>query len=195
MAINLSDIRSSVQKYFDTKLQAEIGVTNPPLTVVGHPPNLAQFTQLTPNQQFTYKITAKNAADGGVRLVNVRYRLQVDNPSVLKLIVPEAAKATATGRPLGHLGHEQTGPPLNPGQQVDFMVLTRAPGRLPSPSSTTILEVGGSGALDDLHGVAGTAGGTTTNIKFDILADPDLDFIFPKGENGRVGASFDLKVQ
>jgi hypothetical protein len=52
-------------------------------------------------------------------------------------------------------------------------------------TDTKTLDVGESDTLSNLRGVAGNGVGTT-DIKFDILADVDLDYLFPKSENSAI---------
>lgn len=158
MAINyLQEIRAAVQNYLDTKVKVSISA------LVADVPNM-----ISPNEGFTFSITASNANtyNGGIRLVQVSYHLMVENPAVAKLIVPPVATATARSGP-SPLAHT-----LSPGLEVYEMHL------FPADHS---LNVGDSDTIAGLKGIAKGLG--ATNINFHISADPDMDYIFPKYED------------
>jgi hypothetical protein len=73
MAINLADIRAAVNTYLDTNSTVTIG----PIQDAGN--------QVNPNEAFSFEVSATNT--GGVRLKNVRLRVEVDNATVGKIQV------------------------------------------------------------------------------------------------------------
>ena len=144
---------------------------------------------INPNEQFTFSVTATNSsAADAIRLVNVRYQVSVANPAVGKLVVP-ATNPDANGiRYRGPVGIF-AGPlvDLAPNAEVGTMFL------FPPASSTGgpifieragDLDVGDSDTISGLKGKAGPgAGGGNSQITCRILAEPDLDFLFPKFED------------
>jgi len=183
MSTNLQEIRTAVQNYLDTKVTVSIG----PLVPV-------RGTVINPNEEFTFKITAinANAANGGVALKNVRWRIWVENPEVGKLIVPSAPM-------IARSGPNATYPQLDAGKEVAGMYLfppglpAPFPPGLPAPSiprlpiiwdPASYLHVGDTDTILGLKGKAGSAaGGGTTNIRLKILAEVDMDYLFPKNED------------
>ena len=159
MAINLRDIPDAVRSYLDNKVTVRV---NPIIPATG--------AALGPNETFSFSVSAQNtnAANGGIPLSNVFYRVRVENPAVAKFAIPAANLGSAT---------DDSGNVLSPGTQVGFMVF-RPIGDLRS------LSVGETDTLT-LNGRAAAApptGGTTT-IAARIVADVDVDQLFPKGEN------------
>lgn len=158
MAVNLIDIRTAVQNYLNTSVSVSISALVPDVP-----------STINRNEEFTFSVTATNApAPNGISLVNVRYHVRVANSSVAKLIVP----ATVTARS----GASATSTLLVAGALVSQMFL------FPADNSLTV------GDSDTVAGLKGKAGGAvgTTQILFDIFADPDLDFLFPKNENSPI---------
>lgn len=181
MPINLIDIRTAVQDYLNTKVGTVISALTP---VVSGPIN--------PGDEFSFKITALNApaANGGIRLVNVRYHLKVVNPAIASLIVPGGGIALARS------GSLTSDPVFAPGKLVPEMYLFPSPGDnkslfpspgdnrsslFPSPGDNRSLEVDEHDFIDGLKGRATVVG--NTQIQFDVIAEPDLDFLYPKNEN------------
>ena len=158
MAINLKDIPDAVKAYLDSKVAVTISALTP-----------ASGANITPNETFTFKVTAANvdAANGGIALKNVKYRISVDNDAVAKIQVPASASGTAT---------DLTGGPLAAGTFVKAFTF--------DPTNTSFdLAVGASASLA-LTGKAGSgASGGITPIKARVLADIDLNLLFPKGED------------
>lgn len=169
MAIELTDIRTAVQAYLNTKVQVSVS------PLVAAVPNV-----ISPGEGFTFSVTAKNAgsADGGMPLNNVRYHLRVADSTIGKLIVPPATIGLARST------SSLTGPSLAAGTQVTEMFLFPV-------GEQDRLSRGETETIAGLKGKAGTLG--TTNIRLDILGDPDLDFLFPKNENSVTGSQ-QLKV-
>lgn len=168
MPIELRELRTAVQVYLNTKVQVSVS------PLVAAVPNT-----INPGEGFTFSVTARNAAfaDGGIALNNVRYHLHVANSTIGKLIVPPATIGTAKSA-LGDTNN------LTPGAQVTEMFF------FPLDERNRL----GQGETDTISGLKGKAGILgTTNISLDILADPDINFLFPRNENS-VTASRELKV-
>jgi hypothetical protein len=167
MSIELTDLRTAVQVYLNTKVKVSVS------ELVAAVPNT-----INPGEGFTFSVTARNAAiaDGGIALSNVRYHLRVADSTIGKLIVPPTTIGTA--KSLG-------GNDLTPGAQVTEMFF------FPLDERNRL----GQGEADTISGLRGKAGVLgTTNIRLEILADPDINFLFPRNGNS-VTASRELKVQ
>jgi hypothetical protein len=171
MTINLPDLPQAVRLYLDTKVSVSVGTIFP-----------AGGTNVTPGETFFFRVTVTNATavNGGIALSNVRYQIRVLNPSVATLQVPPSSVGSAIGG---------GGSALNPGDFVGFFELN------PSSTDLSYLEIGES-PPDGItfHGKAGSgsAGGTTT-ITARILANPDINALFPQNENSGT-ATRDLPV-
>jgi hypothetical protein len=168
MAIELTDLRTAVRVYLNTKVKVSVS------ELVAAVPNV-----ISPGEGFTFSVTARNAAfaDGGIALNNVRYHLRVVNSAFGKLIVPPATIGTAKSA----LGETND---LTPGAQVAEMFF------FPLDERNRL----GQGEVDTISGLKGKAGILgTTNISLEILADPDINFLFPRNENS-ASASRELKV-
>ncbi len=176
MAINLQDIRTAVQTYLDTKVTVSI---SDPVPVTG--------SQINPNEDFTFKISATNASSsaGGIRLKNVRYYVGVRNPSVVKLIVPSGILGMTARN-----SYSASGTTLKEGTQVDSMYLF--PGSL-SGTDLLSLDVGDTDEITVMGKACSGPKGGTTSIDFRIYADIDMDYLFPKDENSS-GASKSVTV-
>ena len=163
MAIELKDIRTAVRVYLNTKVAVSIS------PLVADVPGV-----ISPNEGFTFSVTAINAAstEGGIALRNIRYHLSVANSSVAKLVVPPTTVAITRAIPAVPVAGT-TDITLTPGTQVKEMFLF--------PLADRTLTTGDTDTISGLKGRAGALG--NTEINFDILADPDLEFLFPKNEN------------
>jgi len=161
MAIELKDIRTAVRVYLNTKVAGSISTLRPDV-----------LNTLNPNEGFSFSVTATNAAsaDGGIALSNVRYHLIVNDTHFARLMVPPITIATTRAI------SKADGPgstPLNPGTLVKEMFL------FPVDHTFT---AGDTDTISGLKGKAGVEAGKTI-ISLDILADPDLEFLFPRNEN------------
>jgi len=165
MAINLNEIPAAVRAYLDTKITVSVS----PLTSAAGP-------TINPSENFSFSVTVTNAnaALGGIALKNVRYILTVDNSAVGKLKVPAIGSST-----------DLTGAVLAAGAEVAAFIYSPPTFVFIGDSAATL----GVGDADtqSFSGKAGAAvaGGTTT-IRARILADVDLDQLFPKGEDTSV---------
>ena len=161
MAINLRDIPEAVQNYMNTKVTVSVSNFTP-----------AAGDAIGPNELFTFKVKATNAnaAGGGIMLKNVRYRIQSTNAAVAKIKVP--ADGTSTNL---------AGVALAVGTEVEAFIYSPSAVVIIDPPYT--LSVGDTDTIS-LTGRAGAApAGGTTNIQARILADVDLDLLFPKNED------------
>lgn len=158
MAINLADVPGAVKTYLDTKVSVGISPFTPIAGVA-----------IGPNETFTFNVEVRNAIPlaGGVALSNVKYRIAVTNPAVAKIRVPGGGTSTTLNFPFTPL-------PMN--EFVDGFIY--------SPTGDNFsLSVGEIDNLP-LTGKAGAAGGGgTTAINARILADVDLNQLFPKGQD------------
>ena len=161
MAINLRDIPEAVQNYMNTKVTVTVSNFTP-----------ATGATIGPNELFTFNVTATNAnaASGGITLKNVKYRIQSANAAVAKIKVPA-----------GGISTDLLGNPLAVGTEVAAFIY--------DPSAGNVNDTLGVGDPDtiSLTGRAGASpAGGVTNIQARILADVDLDLLFPKNEDTSV---------
>jgi hypothetical protein len=157
MAVDLNEISSAVRTYLDTKVAVTISSPEP-----------TTGSSIKSDETFTFRVTAANAnvASGGLALRNVKYRIVVENPAVAKIRVPPAVVGRAT---------DLAGDPMAEGAEVSALIF--------SPAITAEHSKLGPGDTDTLTltGKAGpAAGGGTTQIIARILADIDLDVLFPQ---------------
>lgn len=167
MPINLQDIRGAVNSYVDTKVTVSISSVVP-----------TGGTQLNPNEEFTFTLTARNAdaASGGISLKDIIWRVWVVNETVGKLIVPAASMVARAGL-------SETLPALTPGALVREMYLFPPTFALPPFDSARYLGVGDTDTIT-LKGKAGASPtGGKTNLQFKIYADIDMDWLVPKDED------------
>lgn len=154
MAIILADVPGAVKTYLDTKVSVGISAFTPVTGAV-----------INPNEKFTFKVEVRNAiaSAGGVALTNMKYRIAVTNSAVAKIEAPAGGTSTSL-----------TGTPVTPGTLVDGFIYT------PTGVNSS-LHVGDVDTLP-LTGKAGPGGGTTA-INARVLADVDLNQLFPKGQD------------
>jgi len=126
---------------------------------------------LSPNEGFTFSISVQNTAYalGGIRLINVGYHISVADSSKAKLIVPPATVGRATS------SHTFPAIVYAPGTEQSGYYLVP-----PEGHDIKALDAGETDTIAGLRGIAKALG--TTQIRVHILADPDLDYIFPKRE-------------
>ena len=161
MAINLRDIPEAVQNYMNTKVTVAVSSFTP-----------AVGATINPNELFTFNVTTTNAnaAGGGITLKNVKYRIQSANANVAKIKVPAGGTST-----------DLLGNALAVGTEVAAFIY--------NPTAATANDTLGVGDSDilSLTGKAGASpAGGSTNIQARILADVDLDSLFPKDEDTSV---------
>jgi hypothetical protein len=162
MPINLKDIPDAVQSYLNTKVSVAISQVAP-----------SSGSSINPGETFEVHIEAANAnaASGGVALKNTKYRVSVDNGAIAKLIVPPGAIYFAT---------DLAGNRLNGNQEVTSMIVENMIARELAVGDTGTLVLSGKAT-------AAAAGGATT-VRARVLADVDLDALFPQGEDTAAAA-------
>ncbi|MDQ3252417.1 MAG: hypothetical protein M3R15_00685 [Acidobacteriota bacterium] len=167
MPINLIDIRNAVQDYLDTKVTVTVSAFRAEV------PNA-----IGPGEKFTFDITAVNAddANGGLKLINVRYHIKVVSPSKAKLIVNNRG---AIGGWVSRSGPLETDPELALQSEVSEMYLF--PYYLLGATDTKTLTVGETDTLTNIEGKALSLG--ATDIQCDIIADVDINFLIPMNQN------------
>jgi hypothetical protein len=153
-AINLRDIPDAVQAYLDNEVKVKIKEIRP-----------ASGNSIGPGEDFEVEVEVKNAnAATGLALTKLKYRLEVANPSVAKLEVPGSAYIITTDLEGNRIGGE-VGSMIVWNQLAD----TLAPGEI----KTMVF-----------NGTAGTSNsGGNTSIRARVLADINLDSLFPAGED------------
>lgn len=194
--MNLQDFRNAILSYVDSKVTVTISQLTP---VAG--------SEIDPNEDFTFTLTAKNAdaANGGVPLRDVVWHVRVDNDAVGKLYVPTTGMTARSS-----LSTTSDSNKLTTGSQVKEMYLfpnslvfphipALSPTLLPDlsirfpihfPDSANYLGVGDTDSIN-LKG-KGIAGGVTA-IQFKIYANIDMSWLFPDNQNSTT-ASRPFKV-
>src|SRR4030042_3910902 len=161
MSINLAEIRTGVKNYLNTKLVYYISQWTP-----------ATGGSIGPNEEFTFISTAINPAIAeAIALTNVRWYFAVGDPSVAKLIVPQSPMIARSG-PTNYYNK------LTANTKVNAMYL------FPPNTYSNYLHVGDSDTISGLKAIAGTnPNGGNTDIYMRIIADVDMEYIFPKNED------------
>ena len=162
MPINLKDIPDAVQSYLNSKVSVAIAQLAP-----------AAGTTINPGETFEVRIEATNAnaVAGGIALTNVKYRLSVDNGAIAKLIVPAGAI---------YRTEDLAGNRLNGNQEVTAMIVENQIDRQLAVGEVKTLSVTGK--------ATGTASGGNTTVRARVLADVDLEALFPQGEDTAAAA-------
>ncbi len=177
MPIDLIDIRKAVQDYLNTKATVSISPFRAEV------PNA-----ISPDENFTFDVTATNAnaADGGLKLVNVRYHIKVVNPDKANLIV---ATQPVLGGWVSRSGPLETDTELAAHAEVSEMYLF--PYSLLGSPDTKTLNAGETDTLTNIEGKALRVGGT--DIQCDIIADVDINYLIPMNQDSAT-ASLRLDV-
>lgn len=150
MTITLNEIRNAVIDYLNTSVTTSVSVPVPDAPIA-----------LSPGEEFTFRVTATNAAaPTGVPLVNVVYHVSISPGSVAKLKVPSSPPARASTNP--------SAPTLTVDDLVTEMFLFLL---------EDTLEVGQTKSLPNLKGKALGLGDPT--ITFEVYADIDQGFLYP----------------
>ena len=156
MAIDLRDITDAVQTYLNKKVAVaitELKATN--------------GDQVDPGETFDVKLEATNAdATSGVALKNLKFRVSVDDGSVAKLIVPDGFLFSST---------DLDGNSVVKGTERTSMIVSNA--------GVSRLIAGQSGGFTISGKASGAASGGKTTVRARVLADVDLDELFPQGED------------
>ena len=157
MAIDLRDISDAVQSYLNKKVA--IAITD--LTA-------AEGDSVNPGETFDVTVEATNAdsTSGGVALKNLKYRVSVDDGSVAKLVVPTGMFFHTT---------DLDGNVVLPGSERTSMIVEQ--------TLATKLPAGDTGRLHVSGKASGAATGGKTSVRARMLADVDLDELFPQGED------------
>jgi len=135
---------------------------------VGEPPG--QATVITHLSARALSVKNASATQGGIALTNVRYQIKIANPNVLKVFVlPHTAGNTIDGN-----GH-----PLTPDNLVGFMEYD------PNNEDQSYLHIGDAFSIR-FNGRSGMHGGSTTRTA-KIVADPDINELFPRNEDSAAG--------
>lgn len=180
MAINLADIRSAVNTYLNTFVTVSIG------------PVLDAGNQVNPNEAFSFEVSATNT--GGVRLKNVRLRVEIDSTTVGKIQVKgDFLSFTSPLLTTPNNAKDLNGSAVILNQLVQGMIIDFNPALSPS-GRWDVIDPGEALPKVKIFGKAGAApaGGTTT-IRASLIADIDQDFLFPGGQNSDSGTR-ELKV-
>jgi hypothetical protein len=148
MAILLPEIRTAAVAAINS-ITASISVP------VADVPNA-----ISPNEEFTFSVTANNTAANTIRATNVRYHVTMSSLALLK--VPATPPARTSNDP--------TAPVLAVGSFVSGYYL------FPTDNS---LDVDDSDTISNLKGKALALG--SFSIGCHIHADPDLNSLFPNG--------------
>jgi hypothetical protein len=159
MAIDLRDITDAVQTYLNKKVT--IAITD--LTTTD-----GEGDEVNPGETFKVVLEATNAdaTSGGVALSNLKYRVSVDDGSVAKLVAP------------GNLIFRTTdldGNVLAEGTERASLIIENV--------AATKLGAGVSSKLTVTGKASNAANGGKTSISARVLADVDLDELFPQGED------------
>lgn len=154
----LQDIRTAAIAAVTTKVVTTVSAVTADVPVA-----------ISPNEEFTFSVTAANTGVDAISLVNVVYHLTVSNSAILELKVPANPPARASSSP--------TAAVLTVGDFVSGMFL------FPTDNSLT---AGDSDTISGLKGRARALG--NASIRCHIHGDPNLDFLFPKGTVGVDGS-------
>jgi hypothetical protein len=154
----LNDIRTAAIAAVTTQVTSTVSAVTADVPVA-----------VSPGEEFTFSVTAANTGADAIGLANVTYHLTVPSfPAILQLKVPASPPARASNDPAAAT--------LAVGSFVTSMFL------FPTDNKLT---VGDSDTISSLKGKALALG--NANISFHIHAEPDLDFLFPKGTGGTNG--------
>ena len=160
----LRDIRTNVEQYVDA-----IVPTISPLT-------LSSGNTLNPNETFTFTVDVGNGAAAlGVRLINVRLRLEVGG-AVAKLLVPDFAPGQAGTNVTDLNGN----PILAPGGWVNGFII-----HFPAGHAWDALNPGENVPALQFTGRAQAIG--NTNIHARIIADVDHAWLWPNNQESNSG--------
>jgi hypothetical protein len=141
MSVQLSEIVKAVTSYTQNKITRKVKGISPTTGVT-----------INPGEKFIFAIEVANAseADGGVALSKVVYHVQIGDPAKAALLVPPASVGIAMTAPIN-------GQQLSPGDVVGHYFLF-------TPFTHSHLSPGEVVVLDNLEGVAKTAGNTAVGL-------------------------------
>jgi len=146
-----------VQTYLNKKVTVAITDRSP-----------ADGNSVNPGESFDVHIATTNAdaTSGGVALKNLKYRLSVDNGSVAKLVVPDGMFFHTT---------DLDGNDVTKGSERTSMIVQN--------TLFTKLPIGENSTLVVAGKATDAASGGSTSVRARVLADVDLDELFPPGED------------
>jgi hypothetical protein len=164
VAINLPDLPQAVRAYLDTKVAVTVEVNQDVGEVIN------------PLEACYIRVNVSNASvgNGGIALTNVRYQVLVNDPSVVQFYVPQQL----AGRSI-----DEHGQYLVPGRLVGFFNFD------PSDPDVSYLRIGENTSYRFNGRIVTGAGGFTAAVSVRILADPDLNALFPRNENSTWGTT------
>ena len=157
MAILLSDLRTA----FQTAVDSVITTVSTPVADVP--------VAISPNEEFTFSVTAANTGADAVRLISVIYHVQIEPSNRGQLKVPPVLVARASP--------DATAPTLVPNTFVSSQMYL-------FPANDT-LDVNQLVTLNGLKGKALALGAIT--LKCHVHCDPDLGYMFPGDEKNSDG--------
>jgi len=151
MTIQLPDLRQAVIAYLNTKVTVDVLDFQ-----VSNPP----FLKVGEPFSFTVRVSNATTANGGIALTNVRYQVSTSNPEAVKITVP------TNGSAIDRHGH-----PLSASDSVDFFEFN------PAGEDVSYLR---RDETDLLAFNARAVGAGSCSIRARILADPDINELFPR---------------
>lgn len=173
MAINLRDIPQAVNDYLANKVN---------VSIVGVTPQSGSVINVDETFKFTVRARNANAANGGIRLKNVKYH-------VFQTLVPqppgggdaEEFKATIKVPPAsqGISTDDEQGLTLQPGRFVTSLIFD------PNPNTSPDILSVGEAANIEFTARADHKGHTGINAK--IIAEVDFAALFPVEESNSLG--------
>ena len=167
MSINsLEDIRTAVMNYVDSNVT--MTMTN----------LISAGTTINPGEGFNLRLNAANAnaASGGIPLKNVIWHVQVQDETVLKVIVPDNPYLTRSGL-------SKSSPKLTPGTQVNEMyIFPRAVDNYLGIGDTDSLTI-------NCKAGSGSTGGACF-IFAKVYASIDEAWLFPKNQDSIIGGRY-----
>lgn len=170
MAINLTDIRNAVDVYLNNFVSVSIG------------PFFGAGGQVNPNEDFSFEVGATN--NGGMRLKNVRLRVEIVSPTVASLRVKGDFLSFFSPVSLSPFNvRDLNGSNVFLSQLVSGMIIDFNPAQNPS-GRWDVIDPGETLPSIIIFCKAGSApGGGSTDIRARIIADIDQDFLFPGNQN------------
>jgi len=159
MAIDLRDITDAVRTYLNKKVT---------VTITDLTPAEGNGQSVNPGESFEVHLEATNADStaGGVALKDLKYRVSVDSGSVAKLVVPDGTFMHTT---------DLDGNVVDKGSERTSMIVQN--------TLFTKLSAGESSTLVVTGKASSVASGGSTKVNVRVLADVDLDELFPAGED------------
>jgi len=171
MAINLADIRSAAATYLRNNVTVTIGVV------------IEAGAILNPNEIFAVDIRATNT--GGVRIKNVRLRVEMVDSAVAKLQVKGDFLIMPGFPPPVIISNvkDLNGSAVILNQLVSGMIIDFG-----GTHGWNVIDPGENLPTVRIFGKAGSAtSGGTTSLRARIVADVDQDYLFPPNTSSNFG--------